>query len=343
MHTLGKQAAGIFALPQGRIEWVDIAKGVAIILVIVGHSLEYSSGMRNVIYSFHMPLFFLLSGYTYRMANDRATFIRHVKKGCKHLLLPCLFVVLVFAIAWWWQGNVHDAATLWQVAKRMADALWWASAITVRSHLGINIAWFLVSLFWAKFLIDALHLLFPGKHTGALYVFLGFAGIALGSRGKWLPQNMDVTFVAVLFLYLGMLWRRHHDLIEKYAEILFLVAVAVWGSCLCLDQVLNMSGRQYPYLALSIVEAVFASFAVCRGCMTLAQNAYVRGVTLFIGVHTMLIFLVHCLDWMAVPLWQTSSYWLTCATRVGFVLAVAFLVHLLRCCWQRWRIAHARL
>ncbi len=50
-----------------RIEWVDILKGLAILLVVVGH-MGYAEGTVNpgrmLIYSFHMPLFFMLAGYT---------------------------------------------------------------------------------------------------------------------------------------------------------------------------------------------------------------------------------------------------------------------------------------
>lgn len=46
-----------------RIEWVDIAKGIAIILMVVGH--EIGGNARIFIFSFHMPLFFILSGFTW--------------------------------------------------------------------------------------------------------------------------------------------------------------------------------------------------------------------------------------------------------------------------------------
>ncbi len=54
---------------QERIKWVDNLKGFAILLVILGHSLQYfyrdfnNSHLANFIYSFHMPLFFALSGF----------------------------------------------------------------------------------------------------------------------------------------------------------------------------------------------------------------------------------------------------------------------------------------
>ena len=44
-----------------RVIWVDTAKGFAIISVVLGHS-SLPIELRSVVYSFHMPLFFMLSG-----------------------------------------------------------------------------------------------------------------------------------------------------------------------------------------------------------------------------------------------------------------------------------------
>ena len=38
---------------QNRIEWIDMAKGIAILAVVVGHSIEGASLLNNVIFSFH--------------------------------------------------------------------------------------------------------------------------------------------------------------------------------------------------------------------------------------------------------------------------------------------------
>lgn len=48
MKTVGK-----------RLDWVDIAKGIAIILMVIGHEVENKS-IYALIFSFHMPLFFIL-------------------------------------------------------------------------------------------------------------------------------------------------------------------------------------------------------------------------------------------------------------------------------------------
>ena len=62
-----------------RVEWIDCAKGITMLLVILGHSV-YGS-LRGVIFSFHMPLFFIMSCLTYRMSVDMPQLVRKSKKA----------------------------------------------------------------------------------------------------------------------------------------------------------------------------------------------------------------------------------------------------------------------
>jgi acyltransferase len=48
-----------------RIGWIDIAKGITILLVIVGHTL-IGYKVNDYIYAFHMPLFFICSGLLFK-------------------------------------------------------------------------------------------------------------------------------------------------------------------------------------------------------------------------------------------------------------------------------------
>lgn len=49
-------------MPKERLVHIDVAKGIGILLVAFGHLVKFGSYTSNVIYSFHMPLFFVLSG-----------------------------------------------------------------------------------------------------------------------------------------------------------------------------------------------------------------------------------------------------------------------------------------
>ena len=42
-----------------RIEWIDAAKGLAICGTVISHTVSFGSFVRNLLFSFHMPLFFL--------------------------------------------------------------------------------------------------------------------------------------------------------------------------------------------------------------------------------------------------------------------------------------------
>ena len=53
-----------------RIEYLDIARGIGIFLVVLGHCYSLPEWMWHLIYSVHMPLFFVLSGYVFKPAQS---------------------------------------------------------------------------------------------------------------------------------------------------------------------------------------------------------------------------------------------------------------------------------
>ena len=57
--TLLTETDRIVNVDLNRVGWIDVAKGIAIVLVIIGHTVQFGGGTRNFIFSFHMPLFFL--------------------------------------------------------------------------------------------------------------------------------------------------------------------------------------------------------------------------------------------------------------------------------------------
>lgn len=68
-----------------RLDYIDAAKAIAIILVIIGHSNWLSAIPRvgRMIYSFHMPLFFIISGFFWKYTEIGTS----LKKICKSLFV----------------------------------------------------------------------------------------------------------------------------------------------------------------------------------------------------------------------------------------------------------------
>lgn len=79
--------------------WADALRGILIILVVIGHALQYGDYENrlswNIIYSFHMAAFFVISGYV----SHRPHFEKgRIVKRAKQLLLPFMVWTLLVGI-----------------------------------------------------------------------------------------------------------------------------------------------------------------------------------------------------------------------------------------------------
>lgn len=129
---------------SNRDEFLDIAKGLAIILVVLGHVLQGSAANFDdllgfkIIYSFHMPLFIFLSGAVAAIAFDpmlinagvARTFkdaYSRIKKALIRLMIPFLTWCLLNQLIYHQADSVIDALVL--AFRRPDTALWFLLAI----------------------------------------------------------------------------------------------------------------------------------------------------------------------------------------------------------------------
>lgn len=71
-----------------RENWLDVAKGIGIILVIIGHS-GAPRAIVKFIYGFHMPLFFIIAGYLYDAEKWKSRGIKSlIHKRFNNYILP---------------------------------------------------------------------------------------------------------------------------------------------------------------------------------------------------------------------------------------------------------------
>lgn len=124
-----------------RIDYLDVAKGIGIILVILGHLVCYNSKLSCIIFSFHMPLFFFISGILYRDKDSR--FFDFIKHKCKKLLVPYLcfwFIALLFFIV---KGIIKE----FNVKELFYDVYTGAP-----NQYYMGSIWFMLSLFFVELL-----------------------------------------------------------------------------------------------------------------------------------------------------------------------------------------------
>ena len=60
------------ASSSNRIDWIDIAKGIAIILEIIGHTVKFGSGIRNFIFHFTCLYFLFCQAIRFMLQRARS-------------------------------------------------------------------------------------------------------------------------------------------------------------------------------------------------------------------------------------------------------------------------------
>ena len=144
--------------PQKRVEYVDLYREIGIILMIIAH-IGFGSMFDHYIHAFHMPMFFFVSGYFFKLDPAEKFF----KQKMKTLLVPYVFYASIIYIGWKvLYGNLSDslthtllymsstkfiAAALWFLtALLVANAVYWLIQTPFKSYMFISLAVFLIAL-----------------------------------------------------------------------------------------------------------------------------------------------------------------------------------------------------
>lgn len=219
-----------------RLDYLDIAKGIAIFLVVMGHAvLAFDTPYwRLAIYAFHMPLFFLVSGVVTkrRESYDRGTWRTFLGKNLMALMVPYLiwaFIYLPFKFesipyvlygSWAALDKVGTSTALWYlpclfVARVGMEAVNW-TVWRFRMNGVLFALVLVVPVFAIGFLLPRPPIGYPwGFNTAFIalgFVLLGFAAKGLLDRGDGTgaAENLAV-FVLSFMAFVRGTWMRGAD------------------------------------------------------------------------------------------------------------------------------------
>ena len=272
-----------------RVKWVDAAKGLGLIFVVLGHlQIKYLS---TWIYTFHIPLFFFLSGFVF--SGEKYKFREFFVKKVKTLVVP--YFCLGFGIFVVWCGIY---AVQSQPPKEYFIMLW---NFIKQEHFWT--VWFLACLFLVEILyywVDKTAVKYKWLSTIVSLILCVIAFVWYRLGGKGLPWNLDVALVAQLFFHLGYLFKKYPKIKDfllsnkPLRSILLIVCFGVINvvsgfACIRVSgQSLDMSIGMYGNELLTIISA-FSGII----CAVIFCNAVPLKVFTYLGENTMLIFAWH--------------------------------------------------
>ena len=193
-------------MAKERIEWIDIAKGITILLVIVGHG-TINGVLRGIIFSFHMPLFFILSSITFRLSENRDMFVRKTERAFVHLMLAAIgiyfFRTLLHMVQNYSALQLSDLHALKDYLAERVNIFVYGSGVATpvgdTRIPALGVPWFLIALFFGRTLFDYMHLKLKKTYSLLLFALHPLSAFVLASSNGCLFPSI-LRLLSSLFL-----------------------------------------------------------------------------------------------------------------------------------------------
>lgn len=280
----------------GRLDFIDLAKGFGMLMVIYLHvTINYPSAINVYknshwdifVHSMFMPLFFILSGVFF---STKVPFKEWIVKKVYRMIVPfILFYVLTYLL------NVVLVA-FGNVQLKSGFSYWDIFAVFYKDIFPNSAIWFLLALFWCSIFVYWIlkisdKIVFQLLMVLTLFLF----GYLLENTHTNIPLYVDTAFSAVPFLYSGVLMKRFcvFERLAKMGAIKRYVAVVCIGSlCFLFDW---RYGQGVSMVNNTGVDLIFllGGFTGSIACICVAYVIRQMPLVNYIGRYSMLVLCTH--------------------------------------------------
>lgn len=275
-----------------RLDFVDAAKGIAILLVLLGHLLMGDTMMKKWIYAFHMPFFFIAAGFFI----SEKSFREYATRRFYTLIMP----YLVFAFFYC------------SLSLKTIPPILYSTNQSLRIGGSNGMLWFLPTLFFALLCVHLLKDKLRDRLWVSIIALVVFVSIgysmnvlsheaSIGFVRKWgLPFGIDIVLLGSAFCYVGYYLSYHGAIrwmsqlkIQQLAALSLLLAVATLSA-------FYHTQKDYPQMAtgdlgnwhIYFVVAVTASLGLLALSQLLTHLKHTHWL-IWLGKNSLTIFLVH--------------------------------------------------
>jgi fucose 4-O-acetylase-like acetyltransferase len=290
--------------------YLDVARGAGIILVVIGH-MNIPKSLINLIYIYHMPLFYYVSGAVFKEYSLR----RELK-----LLNSYLFYGLFFVCLGWPFCAFQPWSKLGALVSFAPKAIW--------SIHYFGVMWFALALLAVRALANYLR----PNYVVCLLLFFTVEFLA-----RMFPMLINLPFAmlqAILVLFFYQLGRGH--VLERFADFKGLVASALALGGVIVVELLLFNGAVEKVVnyhncllfnpALALAGALAGILLTLDCARRLPQKSCVTKFFSFLGKNSFVIFVWHYLVLAASrKIFRFDSLYISLAIQLMSVLLFCFL------------------
>lgn len=268
-----------------RNKTIDVLKGIGILLVMLGHQ---NLAIGHFIYSFHMPLFFIISGYLYKKKNVKESVIKDFQSLIIPYFIGCVFVVsqdVSFAFA------KHDISYI----TNSVFAILWGCGYTSDEVLfgnmpSIGAIWFLLALFWCKNMYNIIEIkVVSTQQKLILVLFITVMAIVIEKYLIKLPFSLLPGLSALQFFMVGTLWKNKH---VSYPTMFILVIC--WFISFFYSHVYLVS-CDYGLYPIDILGACGGTLCFYKIAKYISKIRWLVNIFIWLGMNTLSILCFHAI------------------------------------------------
>lgn len=271
-----------------RIEWIDNLKGVGIFLVVLGH-LQLAETSTKIIYSFHMPLFFFISGFLFKIKSNEA-FRTRARKKAINLIRP-YFIFEAISILFTSFVSIVKGGKLPALSDTLSELFYLEGTVGWNSPL-----WFLVVLFFVE-------LIFSVFKSPLYKMTISFVGLIGGFLLSLINTNfiigINAIFIGVFFYGFGYILRKH-SIIEKLGKHK-LPSIVSTSSFLVLNIVIslinqpvsiyeNVVGNYFYFIVAALSGVLFMVIVFSKTRSVKILEFYGKNTLFIMGTHYFFLF-----------------------------------------------------
>lgn len=264
----------------GRLEWIDVARGIGIIAVVMGH--VWTRGpVRDAMYSFHMPLFFLLSGLLSRPQPVARFTLRQLATQMRPYVAFLLLLIVADQIIEPLKGKrpiFHEWPE--DLLPILLGGFWLRGPYTI--------FWFVPCLMVARILFNIGLVRWPDPTDRRWALMMPpclILAYAMGRATDASPLGLLALPMAIFLLWVGAAWQRVPWRSWMWPPLIFLSLAGLTAL-----PTLNMKAGDYGLPLLSIAAATATSLLIFRLSVRVAPLA---GWIAAVGRSSLVIMYLH--------------------------------------------------
>lgn len=279
---------------KARDNTLDIMKGIGIILVVLAHVLN-KTPYSQVIYYFHMPLFFFISGLAlFYSKSIHENFKKFVENKKNSILKPYLFFSVIFFIYWLIierkirnQINVSILSNFINIfLGRVSEELYSYNVVM----------WFLPCLFMTNIILYFIIKIKKEWLRIITVITLFFVGYTLNSIDVILPFGIETALISLIFVYTGYMIKQHSQQNLKITQIIFLLIISIIGlfACYMNNYEFGMLNHQYGNIFLFMLGTLSGITLIMMITSIISKyTKSLKDMLEFVGKNSITIMCVH--------------------------------------------------